>query len=302
MSDYIRHHSIATNYKIGESWVILNEIEQSIKTKIELNGTPLKNWDIKINRGILTGLNDAFIIDKNTRDILVESDPKSAEIIRPIIRGRDIKKHQIDFNEKYLIALFPSKKYNIDDYPAIKNWLINGNWVTVKTKGNPPTPIGSGKLRLQQTGQRYEFKGVKFKSRKKTSNKWFEVQDSIGYWEDFYKQHIVWKAVGKQLGIAIAEPGVFISAPGSLITSNTVHLQSLLALLHSNLFKYQLIKSGDKTGAGDLMINVQSLGNAILPQPDKHISLGDNAENYIALFLDLSNEEIEYIKQTVESF
>ena len=64
----------------------------------------------------------------------------------------------------------------------MKDWLINGDWVSVKTKQNPPTPVGTGKLRLEQTGVKHEYKGIKFKSRKKTSNKWFETQDSIGYW------------------------------------------------------------------------------------------------------------------------
>ncbi|MGY5389886.1 hypothetical protein [Ligilactobacillus salivarius] len=64
MSDYIKQHAINLDYHTGESWIILNEIEQSIKKKIEAVGTPLKDWNIKINRGILTGLNEAFIISK----------------------------------------------------------------------------------------------------------------------------------------------------------------------------------------------------------------------------------------------
>src|SRR5690625_4533485 len=76
-----------------ESWIILTPIEQSIKEKIERVGTPLKEWDIKINRGVLTGFNKAFIIDGETRKKLIQEDPKSAEIIRPILRGRDIKRY-----------------------------------------------------------------------------------------------------------------------------------------------------------------------------------------------------------------
>ena len=175
MSDYIRQHAVKIDYKLGESWIILNEIEQSIKKKIESVGTPLKDWNISINYGIKTGLNEAFIISKEKRDELIKTDPKSAEIIRPILRGRDIKRNEIDFQDKYLIALFPSRNYDIELFPAIKDWLINGDWVTTKTKKNPPTPIGSGKLRLEQSGKEHVFKGVRFKSRKKTTNKWFET-------------------------------------------------------------------------------------------------------------------------------
>lgn len=108
MSDYIKQHAINLDYHTEESWIILNEIEQSIKKKIEAVGTPLKDWNISINYGIKTGLNEAFIISKEKKDELVKADPKSAEIIRPILRGRDIKRNKIDFQDKYLIALFPS--------------------------------------------------------------------------------------------------------------------------------------------------------------------------------------------------
>ena len=66
-----------------DSWVVLSPIEQRIKAKIEVIGTPLKDWDINIYRGILTGCNEAFIIDGKKRKELIRQDPKSEEIIRP---------------------------------------------------------------------------------------------------------------------------------------------------------------------------------------------------------------------------
>ena len=151
MSVFVRQNAIAMEYT-KDSWAILNPIEQSIKAKIEKYGTPLKDWDVSIYRGILTGCNEAFIISGEQRKKLIAEDPKSDEIIRPILRGRDIKRYGYEFADLWLIATFPSKHYNIDDYPAVKNWLINGDWVLTKTKVNPSTPIGSGKLRLEQTG------------------------------------------------------------------------------------------------------------------------------------------------------
>src|SRR5699024_315400 len=97
MSDYILQHAINIDYKTDESWVILNEIELSIKKKIETIGIPLKDWDVKISRGILTGLNEAFIITDAKRKELISEDPSSADIIRPILRGRDIKKYSYTF-------------------------------------------------------------------------------------------------------------------------------------------------------------------------------------------------------------
>ena len=104
------------SYQKDESWTILSPIEQSIKQKIESVGTPLKDWNIKINRGILTGFNEAFIISGEKRDELIAQDPNSAEIIRPILRGRDIKKYNYEFANLYLICTFPAKKYNINKF------------------------------------------------------------------------------------------------------------------------------------------------------------------------------------------
>jgi len=86
-----------------ESWIILSPEEQAIKQKIERIGTPLKDWDINIYRGILTGYNEAFIIDGKTKDKLIEEDPKSAEIIKPLLRGRDIQRYEINFANLWLI-------------------------------------------------------------------------------------------------------------------------------------------------------------------------------------------------------
>ena len=120
MSDYIRQHVVKIDYKLGESWIILNEIEQSIKKKIEAVGTPLKDWNISINYGIKTGLNEAFIISKEKRDELIKIDPKSAEIIRPILRGRDIKRNSYEFANIYVITAYKGiNKIIKKEYPAI---------------------------------------------------------------------------------------------------------------------------------------------------------------------------------------
>jgi len=115
--------------------VILSDIEQRIKAKIEAIGTPLKDWDINIYRGILTGFNDAFIISKSKKDEILancrtpEERKKTDEIIRPILRGKDIKRYGYDFADLYLINTHNGvkekgiKRINIEDYPAIKAHL-----------------------------------------------------------------------------------------------------------------------------------------------------------------------------------
>ncbi|MDO4556306.1 MAG: hypothetical protein Q4B70_14370, partial [Lachnospiraceae bacterium] len=82
----MRQNSSTMAFSGSDSWTILSSMEQSIKRKIEAIGTPLREWDISINYGIKTGLNDAFIISSEKKDELIAADPKSAEIIRPILR------------------------------------------------------------------------------------------------------------------------------------------------------------------------------------------------------------------------
>ena len=83
-------------------------------------GVPLSKWNLSINYGIKTGCNEAFIISTEKKDELISADPKSAEIIRPILRGRDIKRYTYSFDNLWLIATFPSRHYGIEEYPAVK--------------------------------------------------------------------------------------------------------------------------------------------------------------------------------------
>ncbi|HPL05486.1 MAG TPA: Eco57I restriction-modification methylase domain-containing protein, partial [Bacteroidales bacterium] len=93
LSDYFRQHAILISFTNSESWVVLSEIEQSIKAKIEAIGTPLKNWDINIYRGVLTGFNEAFIISGDKKNEILANckddteRKKTDELIRPILRG-----------------------------------------------------------------------------------------------------------------------------------------------------------------------------------------------------------------------
>jgi len=131
LSDYVQTHTVFSGFSSSESWSILSDIERSIKAKIEAFGTPLKDWDIQINYGIKTGFNDAFIIDSAKRNEILDAcrsedeRQRTAEIIRPILRGRDIKRYDYEFAHQYIIATFPSKQYNIDDYQALREFLLS---------------------------------------------------------------------------------------------------------------------------------------------------------------------------------
>lgn len=122
------------DFSVADSWVILSPIEQSIKRKIEAVGKPLKDWDINIYRGVLTGFNEAFIISSEKREEILancqseEERERTDELIRPILRGRDIKRYGYDWAGLWLINTHNGIKGKIDrihveDYPAVKAYL-----------------------------------------------------------------------------------------------------------------------------------------------------------------------------------
>jgi len=106
-----------------EHWQLSGAIEHQILRKMEEVSVPLERWlgDVEIRRGVLTGFNEAFFIDEETRERLIEQDPKSAEIIKPLVVGDDIKRYEIEFKGRYLIWTYIGVP--IEKYPAIFDHL-----------------------------------------------------------------------------------------------------------------------------------------------------------------------------------
>ena len=235
MSDFVQQQNSICDFNSSDSWVILSPIEQSIKRKIEAVGTPLKDWDIQINYGIKTGFNDAFIISTEKRNEILancrdaEERKRTEELIRPILRGRDIKRYGYDWANLYLIATFPSRHYDIDRYPAVKQYLLS-----------------FGIERLEQTGKTHIVDGEKVKARKKTNNKWFETQDSISYWEDFNKPKVVYMEIqtdNPEEGYPFPcysydDKRCVVLNTAYIMSSETTDPRYVLGILNSRLGKY----------------------------------------------------------------
>ncbi len=289
MSVFVQQSGTVCDFSSSDSWVILSPIEQSIKRKIEKRGTPLKDWNINIYRGVLTGCNEAFIINTAKRDEILancqseDERARTAELIRPILRGRDIKRYGYEWAELWLIATFPSRHYNIDEYPAVKQYLLS-----------------YGIERLEQTGKVHNVNGERIKSRKKTNNKWFETQDSISYWDLFFQPHICWKAVGRKLAFALVESGVFLTAPASFISGGKYN-ETILHYLCSSVGTYFIYKNSDTTGAGDIMLNIQSLIKFPIPVEilDVKVLSDDEINKAIYKSYGFTHMEISYIESQI---
>ena len=198
----------------SDSWVILSPIEQSIKRKIEAVGTPLKDWDIQINYGIKTGYNDAFIIDTAKRDEILancqseDERERTAELIRPILRGRDIKRYGYNWANLWLINTHNGirgklERIHIEDYPAVKAHL-DQYWDRISKradKGDTP----------------YNLR-------------------NCAYLEDFSKPKIIYPNMTKYMPFVYDEANFLTNQKCFIITGQ--NMAYLNAFLNSSLFKY----------------------------------------------------------------
>ncbi|MEA2066515.1 MAG: Eco57I restriction-modification methylase domain-containing protein [Thermotogota bacterium] len=304
LSDYVKEKSINISELTQENWVILSNKEMKIKKKIESIGKPLKDWDINIFRGVLTGYNPAFIIDTETKERLCKEDPNSEKLIKPILRGKDIKRYQAKWKKLWLIATFPALKINIEDYPAIKKHLLS-----------------FGKERLAQEGKTLSNCT---KSRKKTGNKWFETQDQIGYHKEFEKEKIVYPNMSKYLPFYLDRKKFYTNQKCFIITNNE-NLRFLTGFFNSKIVSKWIIENCPELQGGTRELSKIFFENIPLPSPstnnsiakkitnlvdeiisekekDKDTSkLEENIDYLVYEFYDLNSGEIDVIEKSVEN-
>lgn len=192
------------------------------------------------------------------------------------MRGRDIKRYGYEFADKWLIATFPAKHYDIDNYPAIKKYLLS-----------------FGMERLEQTGKKYVINGETITARKKTNNKWFETQDQIGYWEDFSKQKIVWGEISDKTKFALDYEGHYYNEATTfyLVGEN---LKYLLCALNAKISEWQFSRIGTTTGVGTVRWKKYTIGQLLLP----HIS--DNEAKKFSTIVDQMQSEGSFLEKEDE--
>lgn len=200
---------------------MLSSFDKNINNKICKVSVPLQSTNIKINYGIKTGANEAFIIAEDIKALLIKKDEKNADLIRPLIRGRDVKRFGYIDPKLYIICTFPYYKINIENYPSLKNYLLS-----------------FGMKRLEQTGNKYIVDGIEIKARKRTSNKWFETQDCINYADDFLHQKLVYTPVNSEYRFALIPPNVYFTNSLFMITGDDIEF--LCGLLNSKLYRFFL--------------------------------------------------------------
>lgn len=256
-----------------DAWVVLDQEETELYKYFQKNGKALNQWQIKINFGIKTGYNEALLLDQRQRDLLVDEDPSSDEIIKPILKGKEIQRYFAQWKGNYVISTFPSLNVEIGKYKAVKEYL---------ERFLP---------KLKQTGEIFiNSNGEKEITRKKTGNKWFETQDQIDFVEEFRKEKVIWKRIGSIMRFAYSDEEMYCLDSTCIATGEKI--KYLTAVLNSKAGLYQLFKTSPQTGTGDQIISVQALEPLLVHYPSQEIEDKFNLLVDIILFIKKSHQPL----------
>ena len=204
-------------FDIGKSWTITSPIEGRIKDKVEAKGLQIKQWNVRLFRGILTGYNPAFLIDDQKRDEIISKDAKADAIIKPVLRGKDIKRYYCT-QTMWLIDSHNGvrnkiNRIDINDYPSVKEHLDMFQSALVKRGDKGDTP--------------------------------YNLRD-CAYWEDLSKPKIVWGELSDRAKFVLSE--CYLLNTGFFMVGE--RLPYILGLLNSKLVAWYFSFIGTKSGMG----------------------------------------------------
>ncbi len=244
-------YEIPTTQLTPEAWSLDNVARLALFHKILSCGVPLGDYSKKqICYGIKTGLNEAFVIDTPTKERLISQDPKSAEIIKPLLQGEDIREWHIKYKNRWLI--FARRGIDIDSYPAIKAHLMQ--WKEDLTP-------------KQNKSQK--------RGRKPGSYKWYEIQDDVAYYQVFDGTKIVFPDIAKNSRFYFDNDGYYLANTAYAIGTKDLYL---LGILNSKLFWFAIgnisIPFGIRAGEYRYRLIYQYMEKV----PIRPINLADPAE------------------------
>lgn len=268
INEYLNKNAIVLSELPEDGWIILPKQDYEIKSKIASKGKQLKDWDVEFYRGFLTGFNDAFFIDAAKRQELIAEDSTSEEIIKPLLRGREIRKYGYSFNENYVI--FTRRGFDVKKYPAITNHLK-----LFKQKLEPkPTDWDNN---------------LKWEGRKPGDYKWYDFQDNIAYYPVFEKEKLVWLAISDKPAFALDTNRMYVTAPAYIMNSLNDCNKFLLTCLNSKVMEWYLDKVSSSTGQGTNQWSKIFVEQLPIPEPpNKNIQ---NKFETLADYLIFLNDE-----------
>ncbi|WP_420799566.1 TaqI-like C-terminal specificity domain-containing protein [Ktedonobacter robiniae] len=213
LNSYVQEksHSLPHYRFTSAPWNLEGSAVDDLLAKIRRVGIPLTEFaGLKPYRGVLTGLNEAFLIDERTKNRLIHDDPRCAEIIKPYLRGQDIKRWSAEWARVWMI--FTRRGIDIDVYPAIKNYLLP--------------------FREQLEPKPKNWVGEQWAGRKAGSYQWYEIQDAVDYWSLFERPKIMYQEIQFHPAYCLDTSGLFPNNKVFFLANPNLYL---LAVLNSPL-------------------------------------------------------------------
>ncbi len=267
---YIEKHDRKVRSKNFNSgiWQLDDDRKLAIKEKIESGSKELGEIrGVHIYRGVTTGYNPAFVINEDIKNKLIKAGKNNAEIIKPLLQGRNIKKWFYTPSNNYFI--FTRQKIDISRYTTLKNYL---------EKFKSALEPGNG--------------------RKPGSYKWYEIQDNTAYYQEFELEKIVWGLTADKWAFAYDSERHYLPSNGYILTSvDKLSVKYLLALLNSNLLKFYFGFIGIMTAGGAYTLKQETISAF----PVKEI-MEVEQESFIDLvekILKIAKED-DYLKNTAK--
>jgi hypothetical protein len=223
--DFYQKNSYTITHFDDNGWVISDKESMNLKSEIEKNTKPLSEFNIQMFIGLLIGLNEAFIVDAETKDEFIKIDPKNRDILKPLLRGRDVQKFAYNFENNWLIFAHNGvKKLNIerinviDDYPIIFNHLKN-----------------------------YEEKLI---IRHNQGDHWTNMRN-CAYLKEFEKPKIIWGEISDKPKFCFDDKGIYMNDRCSFMVGE--NLKFILVLLNSKLIEWYFNLISTSSGMGTNM-------------------------------------------------
>ncbi len=254
LKDYVNENHYELNQLTldDSGWSLADENTQALLDKLKKTGVPLGEYvGGKIYYGIKTGLNEAFVIDARTREKLIAEDQRCAEVIKPFLAGREIKRYEPLRKYKYLI--FNRRGVNLKEYPAIEKYLLQ--------------------FKERLTPKPEDWKGERWIGRKPGAYKWYEVQDTIDYHAEFEKPKIVYAEIAAR-GQFTLDPNCYYYDTTAYIMSNDTELTYLLGLFNSKLWSFVFSNTSSEIRGGFYRWKRQYMS----PLPIRIIDPSDSAD------------------------
>jgi hypothetical protein len=278
------------------SWLFNDFESNEIINKIKVKGIPIGEIpDIEIKRGLTTGFDNAYLIDKKKFESLIENQENSKSIIKKVLKGEHINRYKTNFQDL---------------------WIINTH-NGIKGTENPIDVENDFPLIFQHLQAVNVESGGKVENRSDKGKHWTNLR-SCAFLNDFQKPKIVWGLISGNWGFAYDEMGYFLTSASFFLISNRINLKFILGLLNSALFRYYFIQVGEYTAGGAFVLKKTSIEKFIIPtvaekEQDSIIQLveqildaknkGDDSSSYeqdidriVYQLYDLTPEEIKVIE------